>query len=77
MLSGGKMGRSQDDFLDELKVRIRKMTPQTRVYHVLRDELSERGYWQRLPRGNPKLGYRRMQEIKKQRKALGTTPEEA
>ena len=59
------MPLDQEKFLDELRVRIRAMTPQTRIYRVLRDELMERGYWRRKPRGNPKKGYQRMLEAKK------------
>lgn len=51
---------NHDKFLDELKVRIRTMTPQTRLYRVLRDGLTERGYWRKLARGNPKAGYAAM-----------------
>ena len=58
------MPLDQDKFLDELRVRIRAMTPQTRLYRVLRDELGEKGYWRRLARGNPKKGYAAMKAKK-------------
>jgi hypothetical protein len=61
------MPKNLDEFLDELKVQIRGMTPQSRVYRVLRDELGAKGYWRRRARGNPKLGFKRMQEVKKQK----------
>jgi hypothetical protein len=61
------MPLDQEKFLDDLRVRIRAMTPQTRIYRVLRDELTERGYWRRHSRGNPKLGYLRMLETKKKK----------
>jgi hypothetical protein len=58
------MPLDQEKFLDDLRVRIRAMTPQTRIYRVLRDELTERGYWRRHARGNPKLGYAMMKAKK-------------
>jgi len=54
------MPKDLTKFLDELRVQIRQMTPQSRVYKVLRDELTAKGYWRRLSRGNPKLGYAKM-----------------
>ena len=50
--------------LEELRLAIRNMTRQQGLYRVLRDELSLRGYWHKLPRGNPKLGYKNMKERK-------------
>lgn len=69
------MPKRMDRFLDELRVEIRRMTPQSRIYHVLREELTHKGYWKRKSRGNPRLGYRRMQEVRKQ-KAQTPTPTE-
>jgi hypothetical protein len=43
--------------LEELSQAIRSMTPQQGIYKVLRDELSVKGYWRKLPRGNPRKGY--------------------
>lgn len=43
--------------LNELRLAIRNMTRQQGLYRVLRDELTEKGYWHKLPRGNPKKGY--------------------
>lgn len=39
--------------LDVLRAEIRKMTRNSQIYYVLKDELKARGYWRRLPRGNP------------------------
>ncbi len=43
--------------LEELKQSIRNMTRQQKLYKVLRDELSVKGYWHKLPRGNPSKGF--------------------
>jgi len=40
------------------------MTRDTGLYVVLRDELTALGYWHKLPRGNPKLGYEGMCAVK-------------
>jgi len=48
--------------LKELAIAIENMTRQQGIYRVLRDSLTKRGYWHRLPRGNPKLGYQNMKE---------------
>jgi hypothetical protein len=50
--------------LKELRQAIRDMTRQQGIYKVLRDELIAKGYWHKLPRGNPRKGY----EVMKQRK---------
>ena len=50
---------------DLLQQALRKMTPDTKLYHLLKSELSQQGYWKCLPRGNPKKAYRQM--IKKQK----------
>jgi hypothetical protein len=42
---------------EELRLEIRHMTQQQRLYRVLRDELTALGYWRRLPRGDPRAGY--------------------
>ena len=49
-------------FNDILRAKIRKMTRDTSLYIVLRDDLTAFGYWHKLPRGNPKLGYECMCE---------------
>jgi len=51
-------------FNDILRAKIRKMTRDTGLYVVLRDELTALGYWHKLPRGNPKLGYEGMCAVK-------------
>ena len=43
--------------LDELAVGIQNMTRRQELYQVLKRELTARGYWKPLPRGNPKKGY--------------------
>ncbi len=39
--------------LEQLRKEIREMSRKTMLYEVLRDELTELGYWRRLGRGNP------------------------
>lgn len=51
--------------LNELREAIQRMTYQQGLYKVLRDELTTLGYWHKLPRGNPKAGYKKMKENKK------------
>jgi len=43
--------------LDELAAAIQGMTRRQALYKVLKTELSKKGYWKSLPRGNPKKGY--------------------
>lgn len=47
---------------EELKKQIRSMTYRTKIYKVLKDELSAQGHWKNKPRGkhdkgklNPKI----------------------
>jgi len=47
--------------LNELAYAIRTMTRRQTIYRVLRDELSARGNWKNLPRGNPQKGYKSME----------------
>ena len=35
---------------------------QSQLYKLLRDELTARNHWKKQPRGNPKKGYRGMQD---------------
>lgn len=42
--------------LEILRSKIRKMTRQQKLFEVLKEELSIKGYWKNLPRGNPKKG---------------------
>jgi hypothetical protein len=37
--------------LDQLRQEIRTMTKDTKLYRVLRDELTKLGYWKKRPRG--------------------------
>jgi hypothetical protein len=46
--------------LEELRQAIKSMTYQQGIYRILRDELTEKGYWHPLPRGNPSGGYKKM-----------------
>ena len=50
--------------LEELKSALKCMTPQQKIYKIVRDELRARGNWQNRPRGNPKLGYQVMKAKK-------------
>lgn len=51
--------------LNELREAIQNMTRQQEFYKVLRDELTAKGYWHKLPRGNPRKGYAVMLQHKK------------
>ncbi len=51
--------------LEELKMAIRNMTRQKGIYKVLRDELTAKGYWRKLQRGNPSAGYKVMKAKRK------------
>ncbi len=48
--------------LNELRQAIKDMTYQQGIYKVLRDELTLKGYWHPLPRGNPSAGYKVMKQ---------------
>ena len=50
--------------LEELRKEIRSMTYQSKIFKVLKEELSLRGYWRNLKRGNPQLGYQVMKSKK-------------
>ena len=50
--------------LDRLRTDIRTMTRKSLLFKALKQELSELGYWQNRPRGNPKEGYKKMKETK-------------
>lgn len=54
--------------LNELRQAIKDMTRQQGIYKVLRDELTAKGYWHKLPRGNPRKGYDVMKANKKAKK---------
>jgi len=57
--------------LEELTEAIRNMTYQQGLYRVLRDELTAKGYWHMLPRGNPRKGYDVMKAHKKEKQHEG------
>jgi len=44
--------------LEELSVSIKNMTRRQEIYRILKRELSKRGYWKSLPRGNPVKGFK-------------------
>lgn len=41
----------------ELRERVRKMSRQSRIYRILKEELSVLGYWKARKRGDSALGY--------------------
>ncbi len=41
----------------QLRLAIRQMTPRSKLFHVLKEELGSRGYWKNHPRDNPEKGY--------------------
>jgi hypothetical protein len=42
--------------LQELEEVLENMTPQQKVYGVVKRALTNRGHWKNLPRGNPSKG---------------------
>ncbi len=48
----------------ELRLAIGAMSPRSKLYKVLKEELTARGYWQNKPRGNPSKGYQAMKSKK-------------
>jgi hypothetical protein len=49
------MGRHWGRDFDEAQLRnlVRTMTPRSRFFQVLREELKQQGRWKHLPRGKP------------------------
>ena len=43
---------------------IRRMTRETKLYKLLKEELTAQGYWKAKPRGNPKKAKARSDEVK-------------
>ncbi len=43
---------------NQLALAIQSMTPRSKLYKVLKRELSLLGYWRNRPRGNPAKGYK-------------------
>lgn len=43
--------------IDKLREAIRVMTRRSKIYKVLKEELSSLGYWKNKRRGNPRAGY--------------------
>lgn len=54
--------RQLDEFI---RAEVRQMTPRSRIYRILKEELSVLGYWRNRPRGNPKKGYAGMLKVLK------------
>jgi hypothetical protein len=52
--------------IEELKEEIRKLRPRSKLFRILKKELSILGYWKNKPRGNPRRGY----EVKKEREIV-------
>ena len=48
--------------LDRMIEEIRKFPNRSKLYYVLKRELSKLGYWKERPRGNPKKGFQVMKE---------------
>jgi hypothetical protein len=49
---GRKWGRNFNE--TQLRMLIQEMTPRTKFFKVLREELKRVGRWKNLPRGKPK-----------------------
>jgi len=47
--------------LEVLRYDIQNMTRKSKLYNVLRDELTKLGYWRKRARGNPSKGYEAQQ----------------
>jgi hypothetical protein len=45
--------------LTKLREEIRTMQYWEPLYKLLKEELSKKGYWQNLPRGNPSKGFKK------------------
>jgi len=41
-----------------------KLNRRSKLFRLLKDELSAKGYWHNLPRGNPKKGFQSMKSKK-------------
>ncbi len=50
--------------LDNLAIAIKEMTYQQGFFKTIKRELSARGYWKNLKRGNPQKGFKAMKEKK-------------
>ncbi|HUC78969.1 MAG TPA: hypothetical protein VMQ58_01885 [Candidatus Saccharimonadales bacterium] len=42
---------------NQLRIEIQEMSPQSKLFQLLKEEISKIGYWHKKPRGNPKKGY--------------------
>jgi predicted nucleic acid-binding Zn ribbon protein len=40
--------------LEILRQKLQKLTRQQKLYKILKEELSKKGYWKKLPRGDAK-----------------------
>lgn len=54
--------------IEELRIAIRKMTRRQEIYRVLKEELTEKGYWKNKSRGMPFTGYEKSQFGRQPRK---------
>ncbi|MFA5300581.1 MAG: hypothetical protein WC389_20530 [Lutibacter sp.] len=45
--------------LDKLRIEIRTMQKWEPLFKVLKEELTIKGYWHNLPRGNPSEGFKK------------------
>lgn len=48
--------RANDEELERFRQLIRRMNRRSRVYLMLKEELTDLGHWRNLPRGNPAKG---------------------
>lgn len=44
--------------LNQLELEIQQMSVRSKLYKVLKAELTKVGYWKQKARGNPRAGYR-------------------
>ena len=49
--------------MEWLRAEIRQMTRETKLYKLLKEELTELGYWKNRKRGDPKAGYAKSKGI--------------
>ena len=49
-------------YIDELRNDLRSLKRDSKLYKLLKQELSAQGYWHNKQRGNPSKGYKAMQQ---------------
>jgi len=52
-----KWNKSKIDH-NQLKIEVQQMSIRSKLYRLLKTELTKLGYWKQKPRGNPKAGYK-------------------